>query len=272
MRHIIAHGHIFKNAGSTFDWSLQRGFGEAFLDHRDDQTMRQQKAKEVARIVADSGAIKAFSSHHLHSELPSVEGVVFAPVYLIRHPIARLASVYRFERKQDAQTPGARMAKELSFKEYVRWRLEPETPPTIKNYQCRYLAGMLTMRNERVVGPVRFDAALATLRNTRCVGIVEDYDRSMVMFEASLKPNFPELDLAYVIQNTTQTAETTFDDKIAAVLDELDDLAPTVLRANTFDLALYEYAVGLLQHRFAALSDGESRLTEFRSRCDALHS
>ena len=36
MRNVILHYHLFKNAGSTLDWSLQRQFGAGFVDHRDD--------------------------------------------------------------------------------------------------------------------------------------------------------------------------------------------------------------------------------------------
>lgn len=35
-RDIILHSHIFKNAGTTFDYSLEKNFGKNFIDHRDD--------------------------------------------------------------------------------------------------------------------------------------------------------------------------------------------------------------------------------------------
>ena len=39
-RPVILHCHLFKNAGSTLDWSLQRQFGSTFIDHRDGDSMR----------------------------------------------------------------------------------------------------------------------------------------------------------------------------------------------------------------------------------------
>jgi len=33
MRHVLVHAHIFKNAGTTFDFSLSRFFGHDFVDH-----------------------------------------------------------------------------------------------------------------------------------------------------------------------------------------------------------------------------------------------
>ena len=39
MRSVIIHNHLFKNAGSSFDWVLQKNFGDDFVDHREDQEM-----------------------------------------------------------------------------------------------------------------------------------------------------------------------------------------------------------------------------------------
>ena len=33
-RVIMVHTHIFKNAGTSLDWVLQKNFGKNFLDHR----------------------------------------------------------------------------------------------------------------------------------------------------------------------------------------------------------------------------------------------
>ena len=62
MRHILLHGHIFKNAGTTFDWSLERSFGEAFLDHREDKVMRERGGRHLAALVDDRPALRAFSA------------------------------------------------------------------------------------------------------------------------------------------------------------------------------------------------------------------
>jgi hypothetical protein len=40
-RLVILHNHLFKNAGTTIDWSLGRELGSAFVDHRDDAGMKQ---------------------------------------------------------------------------------------------------------------------------------------------------------------------------------------------------------------------------------------
>jgi len=43
-RPVLVHAHMFKNAGSTLDWSLARSFGKGFVDHREDRGMKQGAA------------------------------------------------------------------------------------------------------------------------------------------------------------------------------------------------------------------------------------
>ena len=54
MRHVILHGHIFKNAGTSFDWSLERSFGEAFVDHREDKLMREGRDKHLEAFLTEA--------------------------------------------------------------------------------------------------------------------------------------------------------------------------------------------------------------------------
>ena len=141
MRLIIAHGHIFKNAGSTLDWSLQRSFGDGFLDHRDDKLMREHGTRHLGELVAEQTSLQAISSHHMAGTMPDLEGHQFAQVYLLRNPIQRVRSVYEFERQQRSDSLGARTAKSKTFREYVAWRMQANVPRTIRNYQTIYLAG-----------------------------------------------------------------------------------------------------------------------------------
>ena len=133
MRHVILHGHIFKNAGTTFDWSLRKNFGNSFLDHRQDQLMRQDGSAHLQQLLLDSPQLKAISSHHMTRALPEMAQVRFTQIYLLRHPLLRLRSVYDFERKQRGQTPGSKAAKSKSFRDYVEWRMQQTVAHTIRN-------------------------------------------------------------------------------------------------------------------------------------------
>ena len=272
MRHIILHGHIFKNAGTTFDWSLARNFGDAFLDHRDDRAMRQQRDAHLAAVVQGDPGLRALSSHHLCYTLPALTDVQFYPAYLLRHPIERVASVYAFERRQQSDSLGARAAKEKNFQEYVAWRMGEDVPRTIRDYQTAYLCGSHG-RGVRGTAPVDWlERALEHLAGLDCVGVVDRYDESMVVFEDRLAAAFPGIDLAYVRQNATRGRgeEQALEERVRDTLQRLGGLAATVLAQNSFDLVLYRQANQQLDAALATLEDPEARLEDFRRRCAAL--
>ena len=64
-RVVILHGHMFKNAGSTFDWALNKNFGKAFIDHRDDAALLKGGGAYLSDFLNSNPEVKAFSSHHL---------------------------------------------------------------------------------------------------------------------------------------------------------------------------------------------------------------
>jgi hypothetical protein len=272
VRTIIAHGHIFKNAGTTFDWSLERNFGDQFMDHRQDQLMKEKGAAHVAELVASAPGLQAFSSHHLCSSLPEVAGLRLMPVYFLRHPIERVASVYNFERQQQADTPGARAAKEKSFAEYVRWRMQGDVAHTIRNYQMHYLAGSHTHASITAPGIAAFSRAMTTLRATPLIGIVERYDESMLLLEHQLQEFWPALDLSYVRQNVSRRGlRRGVKSSVEAVLKRLGPLQKTLIDNNSLDLALYQLVNRRLDEQLAKIDDLDARLVAFRQRCEALN-
>ncbi|MEQ9465317.1 MAG: hypothetical protein RJQ10_16770 [Haliea sp.] len=272
MRDIVLHGHIFKNAGTSLDWSLARSFGSAFLDHRDDQAMRRNGGRHLAEVLADKQDLVALSSHHLPRDLPAMSGVRVHTIYLLRHPLLRIRSVYDFERAQQADTLGAQAAKRMSFREYVAWRMEPDTPPTIRNFQTLYLAKnkRSSTRSSRILP--RFVDALAFAQSLPVVGIVELYDQSMVLLEEKLRSHLPALDLAYIPQNVSGNTAAAMSEgqRVALILEELGDLGKTVIDNNNYDLALYQAALETLTAATNKLPGFAAKLAVFRERCQAL--
>lgn len=272
MRVVLAHGHIFKNAGTTLDWSLQRNFGEDFLDHRDDKIMREHGTRHIGELLAEKSELKALSSHHLVHRLPEVDDTRIVPIYLLRHPIERIDSVYNFERRQDADTAGARAAKEKSFREYVQWRMQPGVPRTIRNYQTIYLAGVHNYSEDFEPGLGIFGTAMGTVRSNPLIGAVERYDETMVVIEHHLREEMPALDLSYIRQNVTRKgllARARKNDS-ESVLKRLGKLAQTVVDNNSLDLAIYQLVNRRLDDMIARIDDFDDRLQAFRRRCDAL--
>jgi hypothetical protein len=270
MRHIILHGHIFKNAGTTFDWSLQNKFGNGFLDHREDKLMRQQGREHLAQLVADNPQLTAISSHHMTRDLPEIPAVHFLPVYLLRHPLERVRSVYDFECQQRGSTPGAKAAKEKNFRDYVQWRMQPDVPRTIRDYQTLYLAGHHGPCSSADVVSKYFARATAHIESGALVGLVERYDESMVVLEEALREYFPAIDLSYVAQNVSKAKSgATADDAgpTEQILAQLGSVARRVIDENSFDLALYRTAQAHLQRRIDGTPGFENKLADFHSRC-----
>jgi len=281
MRHILLHGHIFKNAGSTLDWSLRRSFGPAFCEHRDDAAMREAPGATLAAAVADASLI-ALSSHNIPSPPPRMPGIKFHPLLLLRDPIVRVLSVYAFERQQKSDTPGALAAKRLSLREYVAWRLQDDVRPVIRNFQTRFLAGGAVRHG---ADPLSAETVAAVRRRFADeaaegppVGIVERYDASMVVLERALQPLFPQLDLAYVAQNVSQNLGQSPGQNVekgpasanAMAQERLGPLWEQVLAHNAHDLALYEQACAVLDRHMAALPDFAQELERFQWRLAAL--
>lgn len=266
-RTILIHCHMFKNAGTTFDWSLQRNFGELFLDHRDDEPMRNQKGY-LYDYLQKHKDIVSLSSHHIQLPLPVVEDINFLPAFLLRHPIDRVGSVYEFERQQDADTPGAINAKKLSFNEYIAWRMQLNVGATIRNYQVRYCAGAF---NKVSLDNNEFTTACQTLNRSPLLGLVEKYDESMVLFEEVLRRYFNDIDLAYVPQNTGKRRRLGIDKRIEAVLSNLDaPIKESLLSQNKLDIELYTHAEKLLNDRISLIADFDMKLADFRQRCSNL--
>lgn len=268
MRLVITHGHIFKNAGTTFDWALRRYFGDAFCDHRDDIPMRRRGVEYLQEFLDENPGIKALSSHHM-CDTSGLEGVKPLPVFFLRHPLLRVLSVYSFERKQRSATPGAKAAKKYSFKDYVQWRMDPEVGRTIRDYQVAYLASGRPISNSRNVGLKHLTSAAKRFRDGSLVGLVEDFDRSMSLIEQDLSAYFPNIDLSYVRQNTGRAVKSE-QRSINYIANELGEVFDLLVENNSFDLALYRMAKQSLEKRIDKTENFDALFADYRSRCETL--
>ena len=274
MRSLILHGHLFKNAGSTFDWSLHRSFGDGFLDHRDDDRMRQGGPEFLKSLIVENPRVMAISSHvmPLMENLPKEIKVI--PIYFLRHPLLRVRSVYEFElRQMPAITPGAIEAKKRSFREYIEWRLDESVGAIIRNYHSRYLGGLRRRGPSSKDDKEDFETAMHTLAQSPVAPIVESYDASMIILEEALKPLFKSIDLSYVPQNVFHTKDhkINLEDNLLKLRNDLGGLYDRLAVANRFDLSLYKTGVELLNSHKKKLSEFDNKLCDFHRRCEYLN-
>jgi hypothetical protein len=248
-RKVIIHKHLFKNAGTTFDWSLKQNFGKDFCDHRDDEPMRKEGQPYLIRFLKEHPNIKALSSHHVWFRFEADNEIELIPVYWVRHPIERIRSVYNFEKQQKSNSLGARMAKTMNFKEYVAWRMQDDVPTTIRNFHTRHFAGVKT---KTPLKEHHLNWAYNEIENCTYIGIVDLYDESIKIFEEEFKKIGIEIDLSYKVQNSFQAiSEINVEERAQYILNDLGEIANEVLVKNQYDIEIYNY---IKQTRFLKMT------------------
>ncbi len=267
VRQVLLHHHLFKNAGSTIDWALKGSFGQRFYDHRDDRDMVQGGMPYVEAFLGRRRRLLALSSHHMtfDPDFKPAE-MIFWHICMLRDPISRALSVYRYEKSQpNGNSLGAKMAKKFDMREYFEWRLSDESPPVLRNFHARNLSGLRGKRYEILDDEVFETATSRTMRPRVLIGLVERFDESMVMFEHALREPFARIDLAHVVQNKSREPVA---DPAEALREALGDALYTRLREkNALDMRLYADQSQRFDTRIAAMNDFDERLTEYKARC-----
>lgn len=191
-RTIILHYHLFKNAGTSVDAILKRNFPGRWVT-REFPIKGDNNSTQVEDWIRETPDAIAYSSHTMMGPLPQVEGVRIISFMLLRDPIERIKSAYRFERTQTADTWGAQLAKTHDFEGYVRARLARKGDRQCRNFQTYRLASMMPG-----AGP-ELDRAKQALAALTVVGRVEAFDEAMGRLAAA----YPGLKYQAVKANTS---------------------------------------------------------------------
>jgi hypothetical protein len=223
MRTVILHYHLFKNAGTSLDQVLKDNFGDAWVTREFLNVNRHLgNTPEVEAWIREQRDAVAFSSHTMMGPLPQVEGVRVVSVMLLRDPIERIKSAYRFERTQTAETFGAVLAKHTNLEGYVKVRLSLPHDRQCRNFQTQRLATL-------VPGPEpELERACAALGQLSVVGLVSDFSGAMAKLADALADPFPHFSWKVVHSNCSRKDE-------RDTLDALDELLAEV---NADDIAL----------------------------------
>lgn len=266
---VIIHNHIFKNAGSTIDWALHKNFGKAFIDHRDNASM-MKGASYLGPYLNENKCIEALSTHHWTLPLPELPNTLLLKIMMFRHPIERVTSVYNFERKHaEGTTPGVDQARKLNLRDYILWRMTPQAGATIRNFHVRRTLPPRKVGHE-AISEQDMDASKQFVASVEMLGLVERFDESMVLFEESLKGDFPGIDLSYISQNIGQNVEESRQARIERLRVEIgEDVFQLLLEKNRADIGLYEWAEKEFASRIAIVPHFQKKLADFESRCNA---
>lgn len=235
-RTIILHYHLFKNAGTSLDQILKRNFGSRWVT-REFPMAGDDNSAQLAEWIRSEPEAVAFSTHTGIGPVPEVEGVDIVSVMLLRDPVARIRSAYRFERNQEAETWGAQLAKAHDLQGYVEARLARPGDRQCRNFQTHRLAAV-------VPGDApELDRARQALSRLSVVGLVEEFDTFMADLAGRIRPAHPDFSWKSVKANTSSAAPGT---ETGDGLDAL--LAP----ANADDQAIWESVTQSVRARLDA--------------------
>ncbi len=243
-RPVILHFHFFKCAGTSIEHELEHHFGERLARFDRDVPFGKIFAEDLVDFVSANPAVAAITSHQMKMPLPDLPGVRFVPVVFLRHPIDRILSVYRFDRRRGPVTPDATVASEHDLAGYVRVQLDRRKQ--VENFHVMHLTDAWDPATGRAlpIGPSgHLERALAILDQIPGVGVVERYDESLDVLAAVLEPDFKGLRFRRGERNVDPERESTLEARLDALRSGLgDDLYEELLAANSQDFELYEAA------------------------------
>lgn len=188
MRHIILHNHLFKNAGTSVDHILAQNFDDRWLSAEFPMPDNGNTAL-VREWICDHPQAVAFSSNTLMGPLPVIADVAIIPIVMLRDPVDRIASAYRFERAQKTDTWAARLAKSEAFAGYVHGRLSVEGDRQCRNFQTQRLASLMAEGTGSELE--RACAAAGLIRQTGVLGFVPEFAQAMKRLNQLAKPHYP---------------------------------------------------------------------------------
>jgi Sulfotransferase family len=214
--------HLPKTAGTTLTRILQRQYGcTAVLELYDStcgEELRTLPGSQISRIQAVIGHFQ-FGAHVFVSR-PSTY------ITLLRDPVERVISHYYFVRRQPDHYLYA-AAQAMDVREFVT-ALDSAEP---NNDQTRLLAGTMLASHPDADWGRMLNAAKANLRNHfTVVGLVEEFDRSLILMQRALGWRLP----LYSRENTGRNRPP--HQPIS------EHTLQTIRDYNQADIALYEYA------------------------------
>jgi hypothetical protein len=234
---IVAHYHLFKNAGTSVDVILKHNFGSAWNEIEFPKSNQESNSQLVREwIVKEQHRISAFSSHTAIFPLPILDNIVLLPIVFLRHPIIRLWSVYKFERKhRQVLNSSIKLAQEQDFAGYLNYQLDQLDNRSCRNFQTYRFSWLNSQPNM-----TELERALNGLDLLPIVGLVDEFDLSMQLYRQAIAKYYPAFQLKSVHKNITSRVNLSLAEQLKSIQQQLDqDTYQRLLDANQDDLRLY---------------------------------
>ncbi len=240
---------------------LKREFYDSFAELHGSDATSILTASDLRTFLETHPGVRAISSHHLrYPTLRDAERDVI-DVCMLRHPLDRLLSVYRYLRNlhSAADDPLCNAAREMDVPTFFSYALQ-NFPTWVTNVQVGYLGC------GRNTGGI-LESALAELSNIVMLGTVDLFDESLVTWEYTLLPLFPRISLHYIAQNMTESPRSSLDERLEKCRQLCGaNVFEALSSANSAEMKLFEAASSLVRKRFQIRTDSDHWLGEFRER------
>lgn len=256
-RRVILHYHLFKNAGSSVDHILASNFGGRWQTLEGENPWSMVGPTEIATYIRQNRRVLAVSSHHFRLPLPEMPDAALYPIFFLRHPIDRIDSVHKFQKKQGAGwTAKSRQAIQGGLREYIEWLREDTTNEgnVVRNCQTIFLTDAQSKWPDSNL-PLRantthLSTAKEFLRALLVFGLVEHFDESASRFGKWLNLPFPGINFFPARLNTQSEREAPLDERLTRIEKKLGPaLYQDLLNMNQYDMELYHFACQLFDQR-----------------------
>jgi hypothetical protein len=266
---VLVHHHIFKNAGSTIDWILDKHFGPQFAKLEANSATGVVTREALLKFLAKRKYIRAISSHHFHGHEFKSDAHIFFDILFLRHPLDRLRSMYDFYHSNKSINDAvATVAQKMRLGKFLEHLIQRQ-PHQVNDVQVNILAN----HGRYCRPPDRCDlsAARARLRSASMPGTLELFDESLTAAEFFLSPAFGELDLSYRKQNANPGRSASIEDRLKEIREECGArIYEQLLVMNQLDLKLLDYMNREVSRRVKLIPGFDEKLAGFRGRCARL--
>jgi len=244
----IVHHHIFKCAGSTFAWILQKNFPGEVLYIEGVRTAYRIRCEDVADFLRrQAQRYQAVSSHVLTIPTPGNEIASFH-VSFLREPWKRIVSEYQFV-ERNGQVKG-------TIDDYLVRILDPRSVKI--NFQIKH-SSIQDFKTGN--GWDENVASIYLNRENVFFGIVELFDESMIIIEEMLASRQLRFDGAYIAPQNVSRGTTTAPKPV---------LMRKFVEMNRADCAWYEKKRAQIEEMYHIVDPDGSKMQDFKRRCAAL--
>ena len=246
----IFHFHFYKNAGSSVDAILKSVFNNKWEQREFEGSDHWPLINTWLEFSKD---IICYSSHTANLDIINNQKFELFPIIFARHPIDRIASMYRYEKIQRGNEWEYKLARTSSMRQYIQARLDRINDVQCRNFHCNRLAELYRSSNKLE----RSDLTLAqnTIKILPFIGIVERFQSSLDVLRYQLERiTSLRAHLGETQENATFNLSTPLDIRLEQIKHEIgSELFEELIKINQDDLLIYELIARKLDAQFTNL-------------------